>query len=91
MGPMVDGAGNRSSGIEDFLGRDQYGIDSPHPNMVVSDILDQFPVLSHAGKFHAMLATTSIPEAVNYYHLFKQQAPKLHVSALFDPIIDNNE
>lgn len=91
MGPMVDGAGNRLSGIEDFLGRDQYGIDSPHPNMVVSDILEQFPVLSHAGKFHAMLATSSIPEAVNYYHLFKQQAPKLHVTALFDPSIDNNE
>lgn len=91
MGPMVDGAGNRISGIEDFLGRDQYGIDSPHPNMVVSDILEQFPVLSHAGKFHAMLATSSIPEAVNYYHLFKQQAPKLHVTALFDPSIDNNE
>ena len=91
MGPMVDGAGTRISGIEDFLGRDQYGIDSPHPNMVVSDILEQFPVLSHAGKFHAMLATSSIPEAVNYYHLFKQQAPKLHVTALFDPSIDNNE
>ena len=91
MGPMVDSAGNRISGIEDFLGRDQYGIDSPHPNMVVSDILEQFPVLSHAGKFHAMLATSSIPEAVNYYHLFKQQAPKLHVTALFDPNIDNNE
>ena len=91
MGPMVDGAGNRISGIEDFLGRDQYGIDSPHPNMVVSDILEQFPALSHAGKFHAMLATSSIPEAVNYYHLFKQQAPKLHVTALFDPSIDNNE
>ena len=91
MAPMVDGAGNRISGIEDFLGRDQYGIDSPHPNMVVSDILEQFPVLSHAGKFHAMLATSSIPEAVNYYHLFKQQAPKLHVTALFDPNIDNNE
>ena len=91
MGPMVDGAGNRISGIEDFLGRDQYGIDSPHPNMVVSDILEQFPALSHAGKFHAMLATSSIPEAVNYYHLFKQQAPKLHVTALFDPNIDNNE
>ena len=42
MGPMVDGAGNRISGIEDFLGRDQYGIDSPHPSMVVSDILEQF-------------------------------------------------
>ena len=91
MGPMVDGSGNRISGIEDFLGRDQYGINSPHPNMVVSDILEQFPVLSHAGKFHAMLATSSIPEAVNYYHLFKQQAPKLHVTALFDPNIDNNE
>lgn len=50
MGPMVDGAGNRISGIEDFLGRDQYGIDSPHPSMVVSDILEQFPVLSPCGQ-----------------------------------------
>lgn len=50
MGPMVDGAGNRISGIEDFLGRDQYGIDSPHPSMVVSDILEQFPGAQPCGQ-----------------------------------------
>ena len=78
MGPMVDGAGNRISGIEDFLGRDQYGIDSPHPSMVVSDILEQFPVLSHAGNIPCdARLPSSIPEAVNYYHLFKQQAPQV--------------
>ncbi|RSX53219.1 DEAD/DEAH box helicase [Bifidobacterium goeldii] len=90
MGPMVDDAGNDIKGIEDYLPIAQYGIGRPHPQMVVDDILEQFPVLSHGNKFHAMLATSSIPEAINYYRLFKAQAPDLHVTALFDPNIDNN-
>lgn len=90
MGPMVDGAGNRIKGIEDFLTRAQYWPDTPHHGKVVEDILRRFPVLSHGNKFHAILATSSIPEAIDYHHAFKERAPQMKVTALFDPSIDNN-
>lgn len=90
MGPMVDSAGNRIKGIEDFLTRAQYWPGTPHHEKVVEDILRRFPVLSHGGKLHAILATSSIPEAIDYYHAFKMEAPQMKVTALFDPSIDNN-
>ena len=37
-----------------------------------------------------MLATSSISEAISYYHLFKQRAPQMRMTALFDPNIDNS-
>ena len=90
MGPMVDSAGNRIKGIEDFLTRAQYWPDTPHHGKVVEDILRRFPVLSHGNKFHAILATSSIPEAIDYYRSFKERAPQMKVTALFDPSIDND-
>lgn len=90
MGPMVDGAGNHIKGIEDFLARAQYWPGTPHHGKVVEDILRRFPVLSHGNKFHAILATSSIPEAIDYYRAFKKRAPQMKVTALFDPNIDNN-
>ena len=90
MGSMVDGAGNRIKGIEDFLTRTQYWPDTPHHSKVVEDVLRRFPVLSHGGKFHAILATSSIPEAIDYYRVFKMEAPQMKVTALFDPSIDND-
>ncbi len=90
MGPMVDGAGNRIKGIEDFLTRAQYWPGTPHHGKVVEDILRRFPVLSHGNKFHAILATSSIPEAIDYYRAFKERAPQMKVTALFDPSVDNN-
>lgn len=90
MGPMVDSAGNRIKGIEDFLTRTQYWPGTPHHGKVVEDILRRFPVLSHGNKFHAILATSSIPEAIDYYRAFKECAPQMKVTALFDPSIDNN-
>ena len=90
MGPMVDSAGNRIKGIEDFLTRAQYWPDTSHHEKVVEDILRRFPVLSHGNKFHAILATSSIPEAIDYYRAFKERAPQMKVTALFDPSIDNN-
>lgn len=77
-------------GIEDFLGRSQYWPDQPHLGLVVQDILEQFPTLSRGGKFHAMLATSSIPEAIDYYRAFKERAPQMKVTALFDLSIDND-
>lgn len=90
MGPLVDGTGNRIKGIEDFLTRTQYWPDTPHHSKVVEDVLRRFPVLSHGGKFHAILATSSIPEAIDYYRAFKMKAPQMKVTALFDPSIDND-
>lgn len=90
MGPMVDSAGNRIKGIEDFLTRAQYWPGTPHHGKVVEDILRRFPVLSHGNKFHAILATSSIPEAIDYYRAFKERAPQMKVTALFDPSIDNS-
>ena len=90
MGPRQDNVGNPIHGIEDYVPTSQYGIGEPHVDMVVSDVIEQFPVLSRAQKFHGILATSSIPEAINYYRLFKQRAPELKVTALFDPSIDND-
>lgn len=88
MGPTVDGAGNHVKGIEDFLVPAQYWPDTPHHGKVVEDVIRRFPVLSHGNKFHAILATSSIPEAIDYYHSFKEKAPNMKVTALFDPNFD---
>ena len=90
MGPMVDEAGERIKGIEDFLKTSQYLPPEPHEEMVVKDITEQFATLSHSGKFHAIFATSSIAEAISYYKLFKAKHPELKCTALFDPNIDNN-
>ena len=52
--------------------------------------MENWITLSHNSKFHAIFATSSIPEAINYYRLFKEMKPNLKVTALFDPSIDNN-
>lgn len=76
-------------GIEDYIPNVQYDREK-HREKVVEDILDNWTTLSQAGKFHAMLATRSIPEAIKYYRLIKRKQPDLKMTALFDPNIDNN-
>lgn len=76
-------------GVEDLLPNSQYRRPE-HREKVVEDIIDNFPVLSAGGKFHAILATSSIPEAIEYYRLLKAKAPNLKCTAIFDPSIDNN-
>lgn len=91
--PMGSGEakdGEKVRGIEDHLKRGQYWPNTPHHEEVVKDILGKFPIYSRGGKFHAMLATSSIPEAIDYYREFKAAAPELKVTALFDPNVDNN-
>lgn len=78
-------------GIEDYLPKAQYGVGGEHPRLVVSDIVENFRQYSKCGKFHAIFATSSIPEAINYYGLMHAMAPELKVTALFDANIDNNE
>lgn len=88
MAGSHDSAGNYSKGIEDYLPNAQYERDE-HRKMVVRNILDNWLTLSHAGKFHAIFATSSIPEAIAYYRLIKKEQTALKITALFDPNIDN--
>ena len=61
-----------------------------HQEMVIQDIIDNWLQLSHASKFHAIFATNSILEAIEYYRLIKNLKPDLKITALFDSNIDNN-
>ena len=61
-----------------------------HHMAVMRKIVEERPILSHNGKFHAILATKNIAEAIEYYHLFKEHYPEYNVTAIFDDSIDNN-
>lgn len=82
--------GDYIKGIEDYIPNIQYTT-SQHTKTVIQDIKENWKTLSRNGKFHAIFATNSIPEAINYYRLIKQDFPELKITALFDPNIDNNE
>lgn len=90
MAGYLDGQGKYNKGIEDYIPTAQYERDE-HYNKVVEDIVDGWITLSQNSKFHAILATSSIPEAINYYRLLKAKAPKLKITALFDSNIDNDD
>lgn len=83
-------------GIEDYISNAQYDNDK-HRNAVIDDILKNWDRNSYSSnkdggivRFHAILATTSIPEAIRYYRLLKERKCKLNFTALFDPNIDNS-
>ncbi|MBQ9395266.1 MAG: type I restriction endonuclease subunit R [Proteobacteria bacterium] len=91
MAGFTDVNGKYTEGIEDYLiTNGQYKIEV-HQNMVIHDILEKWTMISHNNKFHAILATSSIPEAIEYYRKFKDDAPQLNITALFDPSIDNKD
>lgn len=81
--------GDYIKGIEDYIPNVQYQTPA-HTEAVVNDILGNWATLSRNSKFHAIFATNSIPEAINYYRLIKKTKPEFKVTALFDPNIDNN-
>lgn len=85
-----DAAGEYQRGIEDYLPNAQYERDE-HRQAVLKDIADNWEVLSQAGKFHAIFATSSITEAIIYYRLMKAQCPTLKITALFDPHISDDD
>lgn len=93
MAGARDAQGVYHKGIEDYLPNSQYNR-VEHQKSVVQDIVDNWATLSQNSKFHAIFATSSIPEAITYYRLFKGNAAAqqlgLKVTALFDPSIDNN-
>lgn len=76
-------------GLEDYIPNSQYQTES-HRRAVVSDIKSDWIKFSRDYKFHALFATSSIKEAIEYYYLFKEIAPEIKVAGLFDPS-DQNE
>ena len=90
MGGYYDQFGNYQNEIEDYLPKGQYKTPE-HTNAIVDDIKENWLTFSHNNKFHAIFATSSIPEAINYYGLFKDKFPTLKVTCLFDSTIDNND
>ncbi len=73
-------------GAEDYIPTSQYHTEE-HISSVVADILEKYEEKSHARKFHSIFATSSIPEAIEYYRRFK---PYLKATVLVDPS-DNND
>ena len=84
-----DALGEEIKGIEDYIPNTQYEGEE-HQKAVVEDICENWQTQSRNSKFHAIFATSSIPEAIQYYKRFREAAPWLKVTALFDPNIDNN-
>lgn len=88
MAGYRDSSGVYVTGIEDHLPSAQYEREE-HRNAVVEDIATNWVTLSQNSKFHAIFATSSITEAIQYYRLMKAQCPQIKISALFDSNIDD--
>lgn len=88
MAGKVGNDGMYIKGIEDYIPNAQYRTEE-HQNKVVEDITGGWDVLSRQSKFHAIFATSSIPEAIVYYRKIKEAKPDLKLTCLFDPNIDN--
>lgn len=72
--------GKYQKGIEDYIPNVQYQT-LEHVNAVIDDMLENWPRLSQGKKYHAIFATSSIPEAVNYYRLIKAKiAEKIRIA-----------
>lgn len=89
MAGYEDKNGIYHKGIEDFVKNVQYDREE-HRKMVVKDIFKNWITLSQNGKFHAIFATSSIPEAIKYYRLIKEERPNLKTTVLVDANIDNS-
>jgi len=85
--PMA-GATEQEEGIEDFVPNAQYE-QGKYQRAVVEDIKKHFLSLSMGGKYHAIFAASSIPEAFEYYIYLRTYAPELKTTCLVDPSIDN--
>ena len=90
MAGYLQDDGKWFKGIEDYIPKSQYKREK-HRTAVVQDIRDHWMTLSRGGRFHAIFATSSIPEAIQYYDLFCELCPELKVAALFDQNIDNTD
>ena len=89
MAGKYDENGKYQKGIEDYVPNVQYQTPE-HVNAVIDDMLENWQRLSQGKKYHAIFATSSIPEAVTYYRLIKARNSGLKLTALFDPNILND-
>lgn len=80
--------GTYIKGIEDYCPKEQYEQEA-YQEAIVDDMIKNWLMMSRNNKFHAMFATSSIPEAIQYYRKFRKKMPELRVTGLFDPTIDN--
>lgn len=80
--------GSYIKGIEDYIGKEAWQTEK-YRSAVVRDIMENWLTLSRNSKFHAIFATSSIPEAIQYYKIFREKYPDFKVTGLFDPTIDN--
>lgn len=62
-----------------------------HHKGVMRKIMEDWDSVSRNGTFHGILATKNIPEAIEYYQLFKQFYPNFNIAAVFDENIDQDE
>jgi len=101
MAGYTDDLNNYHKGIEDYVDVAQYEFDETkpiekqHQYQVVLDILKYWQTTSVLSKFHAIFATSSILEACQYYHLFKEMMgknglPVLKITGIFDATVGNN-
>ena len=84
--------GEYEKGIEDYIPKSQYN-NPIHREKVVESILENWKVISHNNEFSGILATSSIPEAIEYYRLLKNKDAQdiFKFTVLVDPNIDNND
>lgn len=92
MSSYIDDTGNIVKGIEDYIPNEQYDSDE-HRTQVVKNIMDNWQRISRNNDFSAILATSSIPEAIKYYRLFKEKNAQelFKFTVLVDPNIDNED
>ena len=89
MGVKENEDGSKEEGIEQYVPQSQYKR-KEHRNAVIDDILGRWQTLSRGNMFHAMLATSSISEALLYYQMLKARNTGLKITLLVDPSDDNN-
>ena len=92
MASIVGNNGEIIKGIEDYIPNSQYN-NSVHREKVVESILENWKIISHNNEFSGILATSSIPEAIEYYRLLKSKCANelFKFTILVDPSIDNND
>lgn len=89
MAGFLNKEGKYQKGIEDYVPNVQYQTDE-HVTAVIDDMLENWQRISQGKKYHAILATSSISEAVHYYRLIKKRKTGLKLTALFDHNILND-
>ncbi|WP_369085977.1 HsdR family type I site-specific deoxyribonuclease [Metamycoplasma spumans] len=89
-------------GIEELAGNDIYGPDYKfkkdgslsldyHKVKVVEDIFKCWDTLSNRSKFHAIFATASIKDAIEYYTLLKDKNQETNKGLKFAFVFDNSD